>query len=46
MAKSTFYFVIIIMVAVELVQTRYQKHLMRMQASEINNPALKVSEEG
>jgi predicted tellurium resistance membrane protein TerC len=38
MAKSTFYFVIIVMVAVELVQTRYQKHLMRLQASEINNP--------
>ncbi len=32
MAKSTFYFVIIIMVAVELVQTRYQKHLMAQQA--------------
>ncbi|MGB7336113.1 MAG: tellurium resistance protein TerC [Salaquimonas sp.] len=42
MAKSTFYFVIIIMVAVELVQTRYQKHLMRMKAREINDPSLKV----
>lgn len=44
MAKSTFYFVIIVMVAVELVQTRYQKRLMRMKATEINDPDLTVSE--
>jgi predicted tellurium resistance membrane protein TerC len=44
MAKSTFYFVIIVMVAVEVVQTRYQKRLSAMRAHEINNPAVKVIE--
>jgi len=42
MAKSTFYFVIVVMVCVELVQTQYQKHLMRMQVKEINDPAIKA----
>lgn len=44
MAKSTFYFVIVVMVCVELVQTQYQKHLVRLQAREINDPAIQTSE--
>ena len=42
MAKSTFYFVIIVLVAVDVVQGQYQKRLIRAQAKAINDPAIKV----
>ncbi len=42
MAKSTFYFVIIVLVAVDVVQGQYQKRLMQGKAKEINDPAIKV----
>jgi len=35
MAKSTFYFVIFVMVAVDIVQTQYQKRLMRQREAEL-----------
>ena len=38
MAKSTFYFVIIVLVLVDVVQGQYQKRLMRQKAHEINDP--------
>jgi predicted tellurium resistance membrane protein TerC len=44
MAKSTFYFVIIILVAVDVVQGAYQKRLQAQKAKEINDPGLHVSE--
>lgn len=37
MAKSTFYFVIIVLVAVDVVQGQYQKRLMAQKAKEGNN---------
>lgn len=39
MSKSTFYFVIIVLVLVDIVQSRYRKRLMAMKAREINDPA-------
>jgi len=38
MTKSTFYFVIIVLVLVDVVQGRYQKRLMAQKADEIANP--------
>jgi predicted tellurium resistance membrane protein TerC len=46
MAKSTFYFVIIVLLAVDLVQGRYQKRLMAMKAREINDPAFTAKVDG
>ena len=34
MSKATFYFVIAILVLVDLVQSRYQKNLMRLKSAE------------
>jgi len=49
MAKSTFYFVLFVMVAVDLVQGRYQKKLMRQRARiekmVIEQAAIKTAEE-
>ena len=44
MAKSTFYFVIIILVLVDLVQSAYQKRLMRQKAHEIAEGAITPAE--
>lgn len=38
MAKSTFYFVLIILIIVEIVQSRYQKKLLARKKHEINSP--------
>jgi len=42
MAKSTFYFVILVMVVVDLVQARYQKKLLAQKAYEINSADFKT----
>jgi hypothetical protein len=39
MAKSTFYFVIAIMVAVDVIQTRYQRKLLAAKAHEAGGHA-------
>ena len=38
MSKSTFYFVLIVLILVDVVQSRYQSRLMRMHEAEINDP--------
>lgn len=38
MSKSTFYFVLIVMILVDVVQSQYQKKLMRKKEREINDP--------
>lgn len=38
MSKSTFYFVLVVMVVVSVTQSQYRKKLMKMKASEINDP--------
>ena len=38
MSKSTFYFVLIVMILVDVVQSQYQKRLMKMKEREINDP--------
>lgn len=38
MSKSTFYFVLIIMILVDVVQSQYQKRLMKKHEAEINDP--------
>lgn len=43
MSKSTFYFVLIILVAVDVVQGQYQKRLIAQQARELNDPKLKAN---
>lgn len=40
MSKSTFYFVLVVMILVDLVQTRYQKKLLSMKKTEVNDPAV------
>jgi len=40
MAKSTFYFVLIILLVVDVVQGRFQKKLMAQKAHEINSPEI------
>ncbi|MEM8649640.1 MAG: TerC family protein [Pseudomonadota bacterium] len=42
MSKSTFYFVLVVLILVDVVQTQYQKKLQRRQMREINDPAVKV----
>ena len=44
MSKSTFYFVLIVLVIVDLVQGRYQKKLAAQKAKEVNDPKI-VAEE-
>ena len=43
MAKSTFYFVIIVLVLVDFVQGRYQRKLMAQKEREINAPEITVA---
>lgn len=38
MSKSTFYFVLIVMILVDVVQGQYQKRLMKQKEAEINDP--------
>ena len=38
MSKSTFYFVLIVLILVDVVQSIYRKKLMKMKEIEINNP--------
>ncbi len=40
MAKSTFYFVLIVLLLVDLVQSRYQRKLMAQKQHEIDNPKI------
>ncbi len=42
MSKSTFYFVLIIVIAVDVVQSQYQKRLLAMKAHEINSNDVKA----
>ncbi len=42
MSKSTFYFVLIVLLAVDIVQSQYRKRLMAQQRREINDVDLKV----
>jgi len=43
MAKSTFYFVLIVLLVVDFVQSRYQKKLLAQKAREIDDAALTMS---
>ncbi len=38
MSKSTFYFVLVILIVVDVVQSQYQKRLMKQHEAEINDP--------
>jgi predicted tellurium resistance membrane protein TerC len=38
MSKSTFYFVLVILILVDVVQSQYQKRLMKQREAEINDP--------
>ncbi len=38
MSKSTFYFVLIVLILVDVVQSQYQKRLMKQHEKEINDP--------
>ncbi len=40
MSKSTFYFVLIVMILVDVVQSQYQKKLMKKKEREINDPTV------
>ncbi len=42
MSKSTFYFVLIVLILVDVVQSQYQKRLMAQKEEEINNPDIKA----
>lgn len=42
MSKTTFYFVLVIMVAVDVIQGAYQKRLMAQAQHEIDNPDIKT----
>jgi predicted tellurium resistance membrane protein TerC len=42
MSKTTFYFVLIILVAVDVVQSQYRKRLMTQHEREINDDRIKV----
>lgn len=42
MSKSTFYFVLIVLILVDVVQGQYQKRLMKQKAAEINTPSIKA----
>ncbi len=46
MAKSTFYFVLIILVASDIVQSQYRKRLMALHDHEINDPAVTTTSHG
>ena len=43
MSKSTFYFVLIVLILVDVVQSRYQKRLLAQHQREINDPAIKAN---
>lgn len=38
MSKSTFYFVLVVLIVVDVVQSQYQKRLMKQHEAEINDP--------
>jgi len=38
MSKSTFYFVLVVLILVDLVQSQYQKRLLAMKEKEVNDP--------
>lgn len=40
MSKSTFYFVLIFLIAVDVVQSQYRKRLMQQKEHEVNDPAI------
>jgi len=40
MSKSTFYFVLVFLIAVDVVQSQYQKRLMKQHEAEINDPEI------
>ncbi len=40
MSKSTFYFVLIVLIVVDVVQSQYQKRLMEKHEAEINDPKI------
>ncbi len=40
MSKSTFYFVLIVLIVVDVVQGQYQKRLMKQHEAEINDPKI------
>ncbi len=42
MSKSTFYFVLVFLIAVEVVQSQYQKRLLAQKAHEVNDPTVKA----
>jgi len=42
MAKSTFYFVLVVMILVDIVQSQYRKKLMKMKEAEINDGRVKA----
>lgn len=42
MSKTTFYFVIAIMVLIDIVQTRYQKKLLLEKEHMVNDPEIKL----
>ncbi|MEM1039052.1 MAG: tellurium resistance protein TerC [Pseudomonadota bacterium] len=46
MAKSTFYFVLVVMLLVDIVQGRYQRKLLAAKAHEINNKEKMASADG
>ncbi|MEN0041493.1 MAG: tellurium resistance protein TerC, partial [Pseudomonadota bacterium] len=40
MAKSTFYFVLVVLLLVDIVQSRYQRKLLAQKEREINDPLI------
>lgn len=42
MSKSTFYFVLLVLILVDVVQSQYQKRLLAMKVKEINDPAVQA----
>ena len=45
MQKSTFYFVLIVLIIVDVVQSQYQKRLLARKRNEIDNPAVSTVDE-
>ena len=42
MSKTTFYFVLVFLIAVDVVQSQYRKKLMKQREMEINDPGIKA----
>jgi predicted tellurium resistance membrane protein TerC len=42
MSKSTFYFVLVVLILVDIVQSQYQKRLLAAKEREVNDPAVKA----